>query len=315
MTAARQGGPWRWWRAAVGTLIALLFVAGVQRFIGWPELLRPWRELPVVIVALPALALLASHGLRALRVHDHFGGAVHGRRRACLQLVLRHNLLNNLLPMRAGELAFPVLMARRFAVPAGVSVPGLLWFRLLDLHSLGLFALPVLAPVAPIPGLLTAGLAWLALPWLLFRHGRPLARAAIGRAPPRLRSLLEQGLAGVPVEPGRFWRVWSWTLANWALKLAAMAWALLLFVPVAAGTAVFGAIGGELTSVLPVHGVAGLGTYEAGVVAALAPSGVEPVALVRVAVNLHLLVLGVAVAAGAVAWLPLRRPLRDENAE
>jgi hypothetical protein len=312
--SAHARGRARWLRVTVGTAIAIAFVTGVQYFIGWSALLRPWRELPAVMIALPALLLLASHGLRALRVHDYFGQPVRGGRWACLQLVLRHNLFNNLLPMRSGELAFPVLMQRHFGVRMAVSVPGLLWFRLLDLHSIGLLALPVLAPVAPPGALAMVALAWLLLPWLFFRRGRWMMAAAVARAPARLRRVLETAMTVVPVEPGRFWSSWGWTLGTWAIKLAAFAWVLMLFAPLGPGTALFGAIGGELTSVLPVHGVAGLGTYEAGVVAALVPTGGEPTTLVRAAVNLHLFVLGVTLIAGALAWLPMANGARVRSA-
>mgnify|MGYP006426284293 CR=1 FL=1 len=320
-TPVHVRGRARWLRVAIGVAIAIAFVASVQYYIGWPALLRPWRELPAIMVVLPALLLLVSHGLRALRVHGYFGMPVRGRRLDCLKVVLRHNLLNNLMPMRSGELAFPVLMQRHFGVRAVVSVPGLLWFRLLDLHSIGLLALPVLAPVAPPGALATAALAWLLLPWLFFRRGRSHLAAAVARAPARLRRLLEPALAAVPADSGRFWSSWGWTLGTWAIKLAAFAWVLLLFAPLEPSAALSGAIGGELTSVLPVHGVAGLGTYEAGVVAALAPAGGEPATLVRAAVNLHLFVLGITLVAGALAWLPMgtcvqaRTPSKPEPVE
>ena len=65
------------------------------------------------------------------------------------------------------------------------------------------------------------------------------------------------------------------------------AWILRLFAPMPGAAAVMGAIGGDLTSVLPVHGVAGAGTYEAGVVAALTPFDIPTAAALAAAVNLH----------------------------
>ncbi|MGB2680474.1 MAG: UPF0104 family protein, partial [Candidatus Competibacter sp.] len=59
----------------------------------------------------------------------------------------------------------------------------------------------------------------------------------------------------------------------------------------------------DLTSVLPVHGIAGAGTYEAGVVAALIPFGIEAKVALAAAVNLHLFVLGLSAAGGALALL------------
>ena len=290
-------------RALLGAAITAAFVALVHQYVGWATLIRPWREVAPAPVATAAALLLLTHALRALRVHDYFGAPVRHRRRACLRLVLQHNLFNNLLPMRTGELAFPVLMARRFGIKPGVTVPGLLWFRALDLHSVILFALPAL--LGHVPRLAAAAAAlWLALPWLVRRHGHGPIQALGHRVPVRAARLLEGAWAGVPRADAVFWRTYGWTLANWALKLFVFAWLLMLFAPLQLSSALLGAIGGEMTSVLPVHGIAGVGTYEAGVVAALAPGGMGVEMLVRAAVNLHLFVLGVTLGAGALAFLP-----------
>jgi hypothetical protein len=45
---------------------------------------------------------------------------------------------------------------------------------------------------------------------------------------------------------------------------------------------------GELTTVLPVYSIAGIGTYEAGVVAALVPADIGYQEAIKTAVNLHL---------------------------
>ncbi|HHM05194.1 MAG TPA: UPF0104 family protein, partial [Gammaproteobacteria bacterium] len=101
-----------------------------------------------------------------------------------------------------------------------------------------------------------------------------------------------------------------WTYVNWLVKLAAFAWVLTLFAPVPAAPALLGVIAGDLTSVLPVHGVAGAGTYEAGVVAALLPLGLDAGAALRGAVNLHLFILASTVLGGAASLL-IRTPPRE----
>ena len=93
------------------------------------------------------------------------------------------------------------------------------------------------------------------------------------------------------------------------MKLAVFAWVLQLFASLTTAAAFAGAIGGDLTSVLPVHGIAGAGTYEAGVVAALTPFGVPLTGALMAAVNLHLFMLGLSLAGGGLALL-LRRDLR-----
>ena len=100
-----------------------------------------------------------------------------------------------------------------------------------------------------------------------------------------------------------FWRSWLWTLLNWGIKLAVFAWVLTLFLEMPMTTAWIGATVGDLTSVLPIHGIAGAGTYEAGVVAGLAPFGIEAAAGLQAAVNLHLFVLGCTLLSGLVSLL------------
>ncbi len=301
MSAAARGASLR---VALSLAIGLGFVALVQAWIGWTTLLRPWSQVGPAPAAAGAGLLLLTHGLRGLRLHDYFGAPVRGQRSACLRLVLRHNVFNNLLPLRSGELAFPMLMARRFAVGPRESIPGLLLFRALDLHAVLLFAVPATLALV-LPGALWAALAaaWLALPWAGYRLGRRWARR-LGAPGGVIGRTLAQVLAGLPANETVFWRVQAWTLANWGLKLLVFAWILVWFAPLELPHALLGAAGGELTSVLPIHGVAGLGTYEAGAVAALAGSGLSLERLVQAAVNLHLFILSVTLIGGGLALLP-----------
>ncbi|MDZ7828831.1 MAG: lysylphosphatidylglycerol synthase domain-containing protein [Halofilum sp. (in: g-proteobacteria)] len=228
-----------WLRPGLSLAIAVAFIAFVEWYAGWRSLLQPWlRAVRTGALLVATVLMLLTHAARAMRVHDYFGAPVQGRRGACLRLVLQHNLFNNLLPMRSGELAFPVLMARRFGIRPGVSVPGLLWFRLLDLHTLLLLAAPVLAPLLPMPaGLLVIGMAaWLLVPWLGWRGSHRLLERS--ESP---RAVASAGCAG-RARAGRpaaeairvFWRSQAWTLVNWALKLAVFVWLLLQFAPLAA---------------------------------------------------------------------------------
>ena len=93
------------------------------------------------------------------------------------------------------------------------------------------------------------------------------------------------------------------------IKLAVFAWILGLFASMGTVAAWVGVIAGDLTSVLPLHGVAGAGTYEAGVVAALLPFGIDAKIALQAAVNLHLFILGSTLLAGLLSLgLPARRP-------
>ncbi len=294
-----------------GLLIAGLFIWGVEYAIGWGVLLAPWREMSWSSMGVAVLLLFLSYTLRAVRLYDYFRVAMAGRFSLALKLVLQHNLFNNYLPMRAGEISFPVLAQRYFNIAALQSVPVLFWFRLLDLHTLGLFALAGLGFGLLSPSL--AGVAivlWLCLPPLSYFARRRLQHWCAQRRQQRLHKVLHKVLASLPQSRAEFWRSWGWTVLNWAVKIGVFCWVLLAFVSLPLPTALMAVIAGDLTSVLPIHGVAGMGTYEAGVVAGAAMSGVAVEKVLVGAVNLHLFVLGVCLLGGGVSLLLGRKSRR-----
>lgn len=292
----------RLWRPLAGVALLLGLVALVEIYFGWRALLAPWVRLPKGEVAIAALLTLFSYWLRAVRFFDYFRSEMTGRFTLCIKLMLQHNFFNNLLPMRTGELSFPVLMSRYFTVPALRSMPALLWFRLMDLHALGIFALLAFQSMPwSREWSLFAAVLWLPLPWLAFRFSNRWRGWLTRLDHSRLARLLGSALQGLPLESAAFWRAWAWTFVNWLVKLSAFAWVLQLFVDTAFPAALMGAIAGDLTSVLPIHGVAGAGTYEAGVVAGLLPYGVTARPALAAAVNLHLFLLGTTLAGGAIS--------------
>jgi uncharacterized membrane protein YbhN (UPF0104 family) len=241
--------------------------------------------------------------LRAARLHDYFRTLLRGRFATNLKLTLQHNLLNNLLPMRAGEVSFPVLMSRYFGVQASVSIPVLFWFRVMDLHTLVAIALLAAGDVwLAAHYVWPVVAAWLLLPVLAFRLHLRGARALDG-ATHGWRKPAARVLASFPQTSGAFWRAWGWTWVNWIVKLGVFAWVLRMFIDASWAAAWLASIFGDATSVLPIHGVAGAGTYEAGVVAALVPIGFSAGTALRGAVNLHLFLLGSTLLGGLVAMV------------
>ena len=289
---------WLSWAFLIG-----LFV-GVERVWGWSELLRPWLAFSPWAIVFGLVLLLASYVLRALRLYDYFRCDMRGGFGRGFRLMLLHNLFNNLLPMRAGEVSFPVLMSREFGIEAVRTVPALFWFRLLDLHTvITIGAVAVLGWVG-----VPAWMAWLLLPWLAvplvaYRvQSSALDRLAHAH-PGRWGQLLRRALTGLPANARGFWRSWGWTWANWLVKLAVLAWVLQQFLAMPVAAALFGAVVGDLTTVLPVNAPGGFGSYEAGVVAAISSLGVSAAAAVGAALNLHLFALGSAIVSGGIALL------------
>jgi uncharacterized membrane protein YbhN (UPF0104 family) len=284
-----------------GVLLAGL-VGWIHHSIGWAELLGPWRNLGLPqLLLLLALAAL-SYLLRALRAYDALRGQVGGRFLAMLRVTVLHTTANNLLPMRLGEAAFPLLVRRHFGVRLTRGTLALAWIRLMDLHALGLVA--AIALVLSTAGALPAWLALVA--WVLaLPSAVRLLPALAGRVAPDglagrlLRAVRETG----PADNPELARLYLWTALSWTAKLAAFGAITAHFLDAPAGTILAGIVGAELSSVLPVHGIAGAGSYEAAMVAALYPFGVAPAAALAAAVNLHLFLLGVTLLSSLAALL------------
>ena len=279
-------------------ILVMLLLSSV--FAGWLAWSGQAAEVVAALASLSPCALLllfsgltATYLLRALRVFHEFADVTHGRFADCLRLVLAHNAFVNLLPMRAGELAFPALLNRRFGVPVMRAAGSLLWLRLQDAVVRAVLALlcwPGLAGAQRAAGVAALGIGGAALP--------PCAQWLLARTAPGKFAVARAALS----ESARHARIgWLWTLANWSVKLAVLSQALALLLGAGLGAGISGAVAGELAAVLPVQGFAGIGTYEAGVAAALARSGVGWAAGLKAAFSLHLLVLAAALAAAALA--------------
>jgi uncharacterized membrane protein YbhN (UPF0104 family) len=299
----------RAWSTAAGWLLVAALLAGAVIWIGPGELLAPWQAIDPTSLAVALALMLASYLLRTLRVTRYFRERLSGHFWAAFRLSNWHNLMNNLLPMRSGEVAFPVLMRRYFGLSPLQSVPVLFWFRLLDLQVVVIVAL-LAGGAAFGRGLLW----WLALaalmvaPLAVYLSRAPL-RERMARTEGRLAARLVEVLDSLPDSPGRFIGTLWWTWANWVVKLCALGWVLAALAPVGFVEGVLGAIGGDLTTVLPVHAPGGFGTYEAGVALALAPFVDGGRELLTAGVNLHLFVLGSAIAVTLLS-LPIPRPAR-----
>lgn len=298
-------------RLIIGVILFVALLIIVEASLGWQQLLQPWAEQDPLTLCLALTLVFASYLLRSLRLYRYFHTSMRGQFLLCTRLMLQHNLLNNLLPMRSGEISFPLLMQRYFSIPLKQSLPALLWFRILDLHTLALLVIICL----PMPwrqefSALIA-LLLLPLPWILHRCsgiGQQYLRQSSNK---NWKTTLTALIDGLPQSTHSLLGSWLWTISNWLLKLAVFAWILQVFVPVSFSGALLGAISGDLTSVLPINGIAGAGTYEAGIVGGLLPSHIDAGSALAGAVNLHLFVLTATLVGGAISPLLGRRHARQ----
>ncbi|MDF1764550.1 MAG: lysylphosphatidylglycerol synthase domain-containing protein, partial [Oleibacter sp.] len=270
---------------------ALVWV--VQVSYGWSTVLASWQKMNTSQLFISLALMLISYLLRAMRFYDFFISQTRGHFMRLLHITVVHNFLNNLLPMRSGEAAFPVLMKTHFGLPYTHSAPALLWLRLLDLYvllALAFISLQSLMPWSQTVRIVMA-IALLSAPMLMLVLQEQI-RTWLGNASSGWRFKILDLMAALPSRPGAFIRAVLWTILNWAMKLAVFAWLLQTFTQLAFFKSWTGATTGELSSVLPIHGVAGAGTYEAGVLIGLLPWGLERGVALAAAVNLHLFVLG-----------------------
>ncbi|TCQ29690.1 lysylphosphatidylglycerol synthase domain-containing protein [Rhizobium sp. PP-CC-3G-465] len=274
-----------------------LYAAFLQWFLGWGEILSRWRTVGSGTGTVALALLVATYFIRTHRMQDYFRHETHGRFLALFRVTQIHNLLNIMMPLRTGETSFPLLMRSEFGVPLARGASALFVLRLLDLHAL--LAAGGMGLVATAERPVVAGTLWalfLVLPLLLFPLRKGLARRAKRHLPAKLSRVIDEIDAGIPADLGAFGRAWFLTVFNWGIKVAVLAWVLALMGVWPLSASVGGALGGEISSVLPVHAPAGVGTYPAGIAAGAAALGASrtPDALETLAsasVNTHLLIV------------------------
>lgn len=281
----------------VGTVAIVALYAGfIQWAWGWTSVVSLWTHAGWTSGIVALILLLGTYLMRTWRIYDYFPAETGGRFGTLFRLAQVHNLLNIMLPLRTGEASFPLLMKREFGLGLARGTSALLVMRLFDLHALLAAAGFGLA--------ISAGNIWYWALWLLF-----LALPAVGFAlrgivlrlaarmlPARAGKLIDELETGLPADTGAFARAWAATLINWFTKIAVLAWVLGLLGDVSLAPGFGGALGGELSAVLPIHAPAGVGTYPAGITAGALAFGADQssdalVELGQAAVNTHLLVI------------------------
>ncbi|KOR32891.1 hypothetical protein TI05_04390 [Achromatium sp. WMS3] len=286
----------------LGTILLIWLLIMVHYNIGWNKLLIPWYTIEPKRIILLLILTISSYVLRAIRIYDYSYTLLRGSFNTTLRLSLLHNFLNNFLPMRLGELAYPILMQRYFGQSYMAGGVTLVWIRLLDLHFLGLLTLIFLYVTQDLSIWLWVIPIWLALIPILYWWHKAMQKW-IGKYHGSIANFFGKILSHIPDTVGQFMRIWLWTALSWICKLSAFTAIVMHFSDLDLGLAALGTLGAELSSVLPIHGIAGAGTYELAMSAVLLPLGLEVANILRAAVNLHLYLLGVSLLLGGLGLL------------
>ncbi len=273
-------------RWCLATVIFVALLGWVEYDLGWGNVFQQWQQVSPQQLLLLTLLTLISYVLRAWRIFIIFGQPQQHRFRDYLRISLLHNALNNFLPMRLGEASFPLLMKHHYQQSIVSSSIALLWIRLMDLHWLLLLLGGILCTYAQFLG---AGLiiALIASPLFL----PPILTLGKQTLPHKQQQKIENLLASTPELLPLSPRLYGLTMLIWSVKLAALAFILIIFLPIPFTQALLGVITADLSSVLPIHGLAGSGTYEAAMLAALLPFGIDQSLILMAAVNVHIYLL------------------------
>nr|WP_277346337.1 lysylphosphatidylglycerol synthase domain-containing protein [Solimonas marina] len=277
-------------RLRTALILLLTFAAygaAIEWCCGWRPLLNLWVDLPSWLLASFLATSLSSWLLRALRLYTSCPDIPAGAYLVSLRLLWLHNACNLLLPARVGEAALPWLLRRRLGLAWPRATGLLLWLRLLDLHCVAVLAL--LALMQRDQGATAAGLIMLAMgaaasmPLLAF-----IVRRRLQQADATPLSHWRQALTAVPPSSPALLRELALSWSAWTLKLAGFAIVLRTIAGTGSAVALLGAIGGDASTLLPIHAPGGAGTFEAGVVLGMSAAGQA----VAAAVTLHLLIIG-----------------------
>jgi uncharacterized membrane protein YbhN (UPF0104 family) len=286
-------------RLSIGACIALALLAWLALDHRWMDVTQLLGRVPPSTFLAAGAGLLGTYVLRTFRLYEEYRETPRITFLGMLRIVMLHNLMVNIVPFRGGEAAFPVLLRSSFGISIGRAAGSLLWFRLQDLFVVAALALAVV-PGLPMPLRLGGFIALAAIAFALPRWARrphsPNDVSKPLKLVGRLRDVFAQATE-------RSVNGWWWTIANWTVKLAVQAWLLAQIMAGSVEAALAGVLGAETSAVLPVQGLAGFGTYEAGAAALMVSYGIAFAHGLQGALALHLFVIGCALLGGALALL------------
>jgi hypothetical protein len=289
----------RWLRVLLTLVVCGWAWAWLLRHADLHTLAGQLARLPAWAWLAAAIGLVGGHGLRAVRLQRDWQHLEPVSWARCLRIVLAHNAMVLMLPLRTGEAAYVVAVRRQWGVPWGAAALALLRWRVQDATVLGLLALALLVPFEwPIRVLLVA-----AASVLLLMAVPPLWRWWQAR----------RGVTPSALTP-RPWSGLGASAGNWTLKVLANGGLLAALAGLPIETAWRAALGGELAGVQPLQPPAGLGTYEGGIwLAAGLPPG-HAGSLVAAALAVHAFSLAVALVSAALVQLAVPAPAARERA-
>lgn len=282
-------------------ILIVIFIAIIEYWLGWQKLLSPWHAINFLNIVWAIILIILTYIVRSARLYFYFIDYTRDKFILCLKLIIQHNFANNFMPMRTGEVTFPLLLKQFFNISLMRATGTLFWFRILDLYIIGLLSLFLYFVLFQNAFSIIMLLFALPIPWLIIFAVNKFKNHFNQQSANKIQQILHKIAQGLPNSRADFWQAYLWTIINWGFKIAILAWFLSFFGQASFMARWLGAVGGDMTSILPIHNVAGIGSYEAGVVFVLALFEIDMEVAMVMAVNVHLLLLSATVISGIIS--------------
>lgn len=268
---------WGKWIVAIFITCALIIWAELS--LGWASLLVLWQAVPMQVILMAGLMTLFSHLLRGLRL-------VHAYHQLLLPIKLNalkviavswiHNAANFILPMRLGEIVLPALSRFQLNVPIKESVSSLIGIRLFDLHVLLVLVLLFQRQLPSALQVTLIGLLMFGLVILPYCQKLPFIHRFY---PCQFLTLSTLSIS------------YLLSLLIWVVKLTAFYWIFSYFIQLEFFSSVLGILLADLSSTLPINGLASAGSYEAAFSLGLMINEPQVQEVLAPIINLHLFLL------------------------
>ena len=222
-------------------LISSIFIYLIYQFGSFSSFLFMTGNLDFPLLSTALVLLIFSLLIRAARIRRFFKRDT--KSLGVLRITFLHNFLNNFLPMRIGEFSFPLLLRESYGIDNKVSLRALFIFRLTDLLSIIFLFLFIFLGFyfSLVLNILISVVWYLIVSYLL--QERDIKKNFFEKIEILILSFLA-----------------------WFIKIFALTYLLISLVEVSLESSFVAVIFGELTSILPIHGFAGTGTYEGGII-------------------------------------------------
>lgn len=292
-------------------ILALAYIYFIEHYYGWHFILQSWTKIEPIKLAGAFCLILVTWYIRALRVCDYFSLPWRDSISSCLKVVLLHNLINSIFPIRSGEASFPLLMKKEFSLSIAKSTTALVILRLLDLHVLLMTGLILYLILQKSVFLLDIAIPTsIALPLLLLSLKEWISKKISSRDEFIGKKLLLQIISAVPERKSILLRSWLLTALCWIIKIIVYGLIAFWFSSSSLIQTMLAAFAGELGSIIPIHTPGALGTYEAGMLGLSRLFGLQGDWIMLTAVQLHLVII-VSTLLGGIVAIFIRGHLRN----